>query len=682
LLDAGGGIDVQGYVDFTNQNGDSSMANNAGDVVAFLNGFYLATTGTQAGAVLRASDGSEFAFTSIRVEVGFSLGDDYRLVGYLDGSAVAGATHNFTAGAYGSGGTLVSVSGAAWLFVDEVRIVRQNGGVDISVYIDDIVVASAVPPLVLPSLSATGANPTFTEGGSAVDLFSGVTAATNDGGQTFSGLVLTVSNLSNGASEIINIGGTDVALSNGNSGSIAGIGNFSVSVVGSTATVTLSGMTRSDAQMGTLIDGMTYRNLHDDPGNSSRVVTIASITDSGASANIATPNIASTVSLTAVNDAPGLSATPGNPTYTENGSAVDLFGGITISSVESGQTITGLTLTITNLADGSHEILRIDDTDIALTNGNAAITVTNNLSVLVSVTGGTATVTITKVAGISSAAAQTVVDGLSYRNASDAPNSSNRVVTLTSIADSGGTANGGSDTASLAVASTVTVVPVNDAPTLAGGPFVLTGTDENSSSAGTLVSTVLAGLTYGDVDSAALVGLAITASSGNGTWQYSTDGLTWNGVGSVSVNAALLLSGSTQLRYVPDSANGETAVLTFCAWDQSSGTASTNLTRNTADTSSNGGITAFSTGTAQASVVITSLNDAPILTPTAPVLAGITDGEINNAGQTVASFVGTSIDDVDNGAIEGIAITALVSGTGTWQFSIDNGGNWSAIDSV
>ncbi|NQD96519.1 DUF4347 domain-containing protein, partial [Pseudomonas sp. CrR25] len=42
LLDAGGGIDVQGYVDFTNQNGDSSMANNAGDVVAFLNGFYLA----------------------------------------------------------------------------------------------------------------------------------------------------------------------------------------------------------------------------------------------------------------------------------------------------------------------------------------------------------------------------------------------------------------------------------------------------------------------------------------------------------------------------------------------------------------------------------------------------------------------------------------------------------------
>ncbi|NQD93315.1 hypothetical protein HP532_11725, partial [Pseudomonas sp. CrR25] len=42
----------------------------------------------------------------------------------------------------------------------------------------------------------------------------------------------------------------------------------------------------------------------------------------------------------------------------------------------------------------------------------------------------------------------------------------------------------------------------------------------------------------------------------------------------------------------------------------------------------------------------------------------------------------TSIDDVDNGAIEGIAITALVSGTGTWQFSIDNGGNWSAIDSV
>ena len=41
-----------------------------------------------------------------------------------------------------------------------------------------------------------------------------------------------------------------------------------------------------------------------------------------------------------------------------------------------------------------------------------------------------------------------------------------RVFTLTQVKDSGGTANGGSDTTTLTIASTVTVVPVNDAPTL------------------------------------------------------------------------------------------------------------------------------------------------------------------------------------------------------------------------
>lgn len=52
------------------------------------------------------------------------------------------------------------------------------------------------------------------------------------------------------------------------------------------------------------------------------------------------------------------------------------------------------------------------------------------------------------------------------------------------------------------------------------------------------------------------LGIALTASPGSGTWQYSTDGSTWAGVGTVSNSAALLLSSSTQLRYVPDGKNG------------------------------------------------------------------------------------------------------------------------------
>ncbi|MCT7655923.1 hypothetical protein MBH78_17530 [Oceanimonas sp. NS1] len=77
--------------------------------------------------------------------------------------------------------------------------------------------------------------------------------------------------------------------------------------------------------------------------------------------------------------------------------------------------------------------------------------------------GTTATVSLTG-GTPSTATVQTLIDNMSYQNNSDAPDTSNRVVTLTSLQDSGGVANGGDDTASLAVASTVTVVGVNDAP--------------------------------------------------------------------------------------------------------------------------------------------------------------------------------------------------------------------------
>ena len=46
------------------------------------------------------------------------------------------------------------------------------------------------------------------------------------------------------------------------------------------------------------------------------------------------------------------------------------------------------------------------------------------------------------------------MDGLKYRNTSEAPLGSSRTVTLTSIQDSGGTAGGGDDTAALSIAST------------------------------------------------------------------------------------------------------------------------------------------------------------------------------------------------------------------------------------
>jgi hypothetical protein len=99
----------------------------------------------------------------------------------------------------------------------------------------------------------------------------------------------------------------------------------------------------------------------------------------------------------------------------------------------------------------------------------------------------------------------------------------------------------------------VTVNPFNSAPTITNGATVsLTGTDEDTTAAGTTVNTILSGAAWADADGGALKGIAVTAVTGSGTWQYSTDGISWTNFGSVSGTSALLLDSATQVRYVPD----------------------------------------------------------------------------------------------------------------------------------
>ncbi len=123
--------------------------------------------------------------------------------------------------------------------------VAFNGSARLDYTITFHVTGPAAPALQAPSLSATGASASFIENGVAVDLFSGINAQTRDAGQTFTGMTLTVSNIgsANGALESLNIGGTSIALVNGSSVLAQG-GNYSVSVNGTTATITLSNLNR------------------------------------------------------------------------------------------------------------------------------------------------------------------------------------------------------------------------------------------------------------------------------------------------------------------------------------------------------------------------------------------------------------------------------------------------------
>ena len=321
-----------------------------------------------------------------------------------------------------------------------------------------------------PTLTATVSNPTFTEGGAAASLFTSTDINTAESGQNITGLSFTITNVTNGSNERINVDGTTIVLTHGTNGTSAGNSlNYSVMVIGTTATVTMTGGNLSVAAAETMYDNMSYQNNSNSPSTSNRVVTLTSIQDSGGTANggdnTGSLAVASTVSVVQNNDEPTLTANGSNPTFTEGGSAGSLFSGTSISTVESGQTIKGFTFTISNVADGINEVVNVDGTAIVLTHGTSGSTAGNSLSYSVTVIGTTATVALTG-GTISTATTQTLIDNVSYQNNSNAPSTSNRVVTLTSIQDSGGTANGGDDTASISVASTVTVVGVNDEPTL------------------------------------------------------------------------------------------------------------------------------------------------------------------------------------------------------------------------
>ncbi|WP_260114708.1 hypothetical protein [Phaeobacter inhibens] len=96
--------------------------------------------------------------------------------------------------------------------------------------------------------SQTSGNPTYVEGATASDLFNTVTASTVESGEMFTGLTLTVTNVSDGAAEVLNFDGSQVSLTHGFSATTATNGlSVTVSLSGTTATVSFSGASLSAA---------------------------------------------------------------------------------------------------------------------------------------------------------------------------------------------------------------------------------------------------------------------------------------------------------------------------------------------------------------------------------------------------------------------------------------------------
>ena len=342
-----------------------------------------------------------------------------------------------------------------------------NGGVDTTT----LSISSTVSLVAVndaPTLTATPTNPLFTEGGLSSTLFSVADASTIETLQDFTGFTVTVSDLANGADEVLVVDGQDIQLVDGNSGNSPF--DYDVSMTGTTATVSISGITANETDFELLVTSLTYRNESDDPLGANRTVTITSLEDSGGTLNggssTGSPSGVSVVSIVDINDAPTLVATPTSPVFTEGGPSSTLFSAADASATEASQSFTGFSVTVSDLANGANEVLVVGGHDIQLVDGNFG---NSPFDYAVSMTGTTATVSITGLAA-NETDFESLITSMGYRNDSDDPLGADRTVVITSLEDSGGVLNGGSNTGSASGVSVVTLVAVNDAPTLVATP--------------------------------------------------------------------------------------------------------------------------------------------------------------------------------------------------------------------
>jgi YHYH protein/Cadherin domain len=210
---------------------------------------------------------------------------------------------------------------------------------------------------------------------------------------------------------------------------------------------------------------------------------------------------------------------------------------------------------------------------------------------------------------------------------------------------------------------TLTITPVNDAPTL--DPSVahhLPAIGTGQTSAAVAVSALTALAT--DVETApTALGIAVTAVDGPGAWQSSPDGVAFADL----TKFPTLLPPSARLRFVGDPAKAGLAALTFRTWDGSSGTG-TPLKPD-----------ALSGAADRLTVAVGKA--APILTG-AGTLTTLTEDPVKNVGDKVSGILGTTFTNTAVGML-GLALTGTTAPVaGAWQFSLDAGKTWQAVPAV
>ncbi|MBR8826408.1 MAG: VCBS repeat-containing protein [Gomphosphaeria aponina SAG 52.96 = DSM 107014] len=158
--------------------------------------------------------------------------------------------------------------------------------------------------------------------------------------------------------------------------------------------------------------------------------------------------------------------------------------------------------------------------------------------------------------------------------------------------------------------------------------------------------------------------VAITAvDNSNGNWQYSTNGgSTWNNFGAVTEATARLLDSIHKVRFIPNPNWFGTAKITLRLWDQSTGVGG-----GIANTTSNGGETAFSEETTTAEITV---ND--VTSNQAPTDISITSQTVNENSATGTIVGNLASTDQNAGDIHTYSLVDNANYPDNNFFQIDN----------
>jgi hypothetical protein len=375
---------------------------------------------------------------------------------------------------------------------------------------------------------------------------------------------------------------------------------------------------------------LTVRLIDDSAGAVTNGTTVNVTTSGGTTrfSNVGNAIVLNTT-ISAVNDAPTATITPGSYTVSEQ-VTLNLHG-------------TGLSIGDIDAASGTMSVtLSVGEGTLTVTAGSTGATVSNS---------GTSTVTITgTVTQINNVLAGNSTATVTYIDNTDTPSAS---TTLTlSVNDQGNTGSGGALTA--VDTATINITAVNDAPTASISPGSYAVNEQ------TTLALAGTGLSIADVDAGGST-MKVTLSVGSGalTVNVGTTGATVSGSGTATVT---LTGTATQLNdLLAGNASGTIDYLN----SSDTPSASTTLTMTVNDqgnTGSGGSLTATDTAT----INITALNDAPTATIT-PVSYTVNE-------QTTLTLDGTGLSIADVDASGAVVTATLTVGEGTLSASAGSTG--------